>query len=602
MTCSSNTTCTPDPGPRRAVPHILAAMVLALSAPVGAASGNPAGTLVLQAKKDLAAGDGIAAEARLRQALDEGANRRAIAAYMGEAFLAQGDRERARQWLGAGAFSPSSALAGYRALARLEKDEGHFDAASAALDRARATAPDDPEVWVDIARLRYVAGDHLAAIAASDRALALGPQTVAALLLKGQFVRDSQGLVPALPWLEKAHRLDPDDLLVTGELAATLGELDEGTRALDLTRAMLARDPGNPRAYYIQAVMAARSGKYDLARTLLLKTRGALDGVPGAMLLEGIVELAAGNPGIAVESLEELVALQPGNARARDLLARALFLSGDYGYLVRRFGAAAADDDASPYFQTVVGRAYEILDRRDRAAPLLESAARGRARAVRANRLATAIGALLAQGNTNEADRLTRDWVRRNPAYYDNRSLAGDVALARGDADRALANYAVAARIRQPGSLMQRRFQAMLMAGRMEQAVDLSERYLASNPTSADALRTSGWLAAYAGRWDRARVLYEALEKRSARDVQLLCDLALVRLKTGDAPGALAAAREAYRLQRANPVAAQVLGMALTASGGPEAQAVALLAKARAIMGDSPALSEARIALANRPG
>ena len=63
------------------------ALVLAGAAAGQAAAPSGAETLITQARDDLARGDGLAAEVRLKQALDAGAPREAVAARMGEALL-----------------------------------------------------------------------------------------------------------------------------------------------------------------------------------------------------------------------------------------------------------------------------------------------------------------------------------------------------------------------------------------------------------------------------------------------------------------------------------------------------------------------------------
>ncbi len=602
MTCSSNTICRPERRLARTLllAGVLAAALLARSSPSSAASSAVAGNLILEAKEYLSRGDGIAAEVRLKEALGKGASRKSVAAYMGEALLEQDQPFRARKWLEAGEFTPSSAQAGYSALARLEWQDGRFGKAADAYDRALVIAPKDPELWVEIGRFRYAGGEHLLAIEASDHALRLDPENVRALELRGQFVRDRDGLAPSLEWFRKAHEQAPGDISVMGEYAATLGDMGQTVRMLALTRQMLDLDPGNPRAYYLQAVMAARAGRYKLARNLLRKTEGKLTDVPGAMLLQGVVEIAAGNYTLGVEALDPLVRMQPGNERARNLLARALFLSGDYRYLADRFAAAASGPDASPYLQVLVARALENIGKRDRAAPLLDSASQFDRRPVYPIATGTLIGNLLAQGRTDEAEAATRQWLAENPGYFDHYTLAGDVQLVLGRGREAMAQYANAARIRMPESLMARRFQAMLMAGEMEQAVALVEGYRRNNPSSREAIRLTAWLAAYSGDWPRARRFYEYLRDNGGeRDVQLLSDLALTQVRAGDAAAGEETARRAYRLQRSSPVAAQAWGLALVAKGTRKREALALLDKARAMMGDTPLLAEGRLKLAS---
>ncbi len=573
---------------------VLAAL-FALVLPVQAGASADAGSLIVEASQHLSRDEAVEAEVLLRKALDQGAARKAIAAYMGSALLKQEKPRQARRWLERGAFAPASAAFGFRALALLERTQGNLHAAGKAYDRAIAVTPRDATLWVEVARLRYIGGEHLLAIRAAEHALKLDLANVRALELKGQIERDRVGLVAALPWFEKAHRLAPEDISVLGEYAATAGEIGQASRMLQLTRRMLELDPDNARAFYLQAVMAARAGNYRLARVLMNKTLGKYRRVPGAMLLEGVIELGNGNYTLAVEALSPLQRKQPANARVRHLLARALFLGGEHKYLVERFATIAREPGAAPYLQMLVARAYENLGQRNLAAPYLEAAAQVRTRAVQPVASGSRIGELLASGQTAAAQDLVLTWLADNPDYFDHLTLAGDVALAKGSARSAMYYYKRAARIRMPESLMERRFQAMLMAGDMRQAHALVEAYLANHPRSASAMRLAGWLSAYTGDWDRARGIYETLRMNGAgRDVQLLSDLALTQLRTGDTIAAEESARTAYRLHRSNPVAAQALGMSLVGNQDHKPVARALLEKARAIMGDNPALAEAR--------
>src|SRR5690606_29964768 len=153
--------------------------------------------------------------------------------------LVQGDLAGARSWLEPGRFSPPTRQRGFHALARLEIIQGDFAAAARAFDQALAQGEDNAPLWVDIARLRYGNGEHRLAIAAADRALAGGPADPRALELRGQWLRDSQGLIAAIDWLEKALDAAPDDLGLLGEYAATLGEAGRNRDMLRVARRMV---------------------------------------------------------------------------------------------------------------------------------------------------------------------------------------------------------------------------------------------------------------------------------------------------------------------------------------------------------------------------
>src|SRR5690606_30187586 len=114
----------------------------------------------------------------------------------------------------------------------------------------------------------------------AERALVLGPKSPRALHFMGQLVRDSRGLRAGLGWFARGVVENPEDLLLLKDYAATLGELGRTKDMLRITRAMIALDPDNADAFFLQAVMAARAGKLNLARRLMWRTGDAYDEVP----------------------------------------------------------------------------------------------------------------------------------------------------------------------------------------------------------------------------------------------------------------------------------------------------------------------------------
>jgi tetratricopeptide (TPR) repeat protein len=569
-----------------------AAVFLALATSGAAQSLQQAAALVAKARSDLAQGDGIAAEARLKRAMDSGTAREAVAAYMGEALIDQGELDRAGDWLRPGAFTCQTAPRGFRTLARLEQMQGNLSAAGAAFDRVIALTPRDATLWVEIARLRYAGGEHMLAIDAADYAFRLDPGNVRTLELRGQIVRDQQGLAAALPWFEAALKKAPDDVSALGEYAATLGDLGRAREMLAATRRMLAVDPGNARAFYLQAVLAARAGNVELARNLMGRVGDRLKGIPAAQLFEGVLDLQAGNYVLAAEAFEELVRQQPDNSKAKLLLVRALYLSGEYRQLVIRFAEAGADRRAPAYLLMVLARSYEALGERDLAAPLLDRAA------------LTGASPSPDMLPPDPDDVASAEQARADrPGNFAAQAHAGDVQLALGHDDAALERYRLAARIRRSADLVLHMAEAYRETGRGGEAAALLDAYLADNPRSEAVARFVAREAAGRGDWRRARLLLDNLVANGAeRDVSVLTELSLARLRGGDAKAAEAIAREAYRIQRASPLAAQLWGLSLATLGERRPAAIALLAKTRQLTGDNPLLAEARLRLAGRRG
>jgi predicted Zn-dependent protease len=147
------------------------------------------------------------------------------------------------------------------------------------------------------------------------RAVKLKPNDIEAITLRGELTRSQYGLAAALPWFDRALELDEDNLSARLEKAATLGDMGRMKEMLAETRRVLEIAPNQPMAYYLQAMLAARARKFDLARSLYQKTGGALDTQPAGMLLASAIEFQTGAVEQAVTRLERLVALQPRTAR-----------------------------------------------------------------------------------------------------------------------------------------------------------------------------------------------------------------------------------------------------------------------------------------------
>ena len=598
---------------RRAPLLAVSAALLTLSAP-GRALPDPAQTSFAAATKALARGDGIAAEAELQRAARAGASRPELAAAMGEALIDQGAFDKARDWLAPGQFTPGEAAHGWRMLGKLERVSGNLAAAGTAFDRALLAAPNDPLLWVEIGRMRYSGGEQLQAIGAADRALAAAPDNPRALEFKAELMRDAQGYAAAIPLYQRALETSGNDLGLLGGYAAVLGEAGRAKDMLAVTRHMLELAPRNPRAFFLQAVLAARAGQIDLARALLNRTRNQLETLPAGMLLQGVLELEAGNANVAADKLAVLADRQPANQRVQLLLARALYAAGDYNQLFARFAALTQRSDAPPYLLTLLARAYEDQGNRAAAAPLLDRAAavslpglqpifEPDAPSVLGPRFAAApaapgqavpyVRSLLFAQNNGAAAQAASQFLELRPGSGDALALLGDVELVSGAPGRALEHYARAAQVRFSDLLLLRIAVAYERLGQGGAAQPVVAQYLAAFPGSRLAARMAANHAALAGDWPTALLLLERLRARGGnRDVRLLADLSLAQLRGGDPLAALASAQRAWQLQPSSPVAAQALGMALAAARKDAVGARQLLAQARRIGGDNPLLQE----------
>lgn len=445
----------------------------------------------------IAAGDGKSAEAALRRELASGTDVSEIAPYLGEAELLQGNLREAERWLTRHTFSADTASHGYRMLGRLRMQQGDFPAAGRAFDRALAANAEDSDLWVDIGRLRWRGGEQAQAHEASQFALRHGPANPAAILFRAQHARETHGNRAALQLLEQGLDLAPENPDLLAEYAATLGDLGRASDMLAITRKLATAAPNHSRALFLQAVLAARAGRTDLASALLQRSGEIERQLPAAIVLQALIDMEAGNYASAAKSLNLLARRQPDNIRIQSLLARALALGGNHRELVARF----SDRAPTPYIAMLVGRGYEALGDRRNAATFIDAAIAGpgmRAVTIRdgsvgdsgpdieGSSVVMRVRDRIARGRVAEGRAMAEAFLARNPGSSDAAALAGDAALAAGDAQGAVKNYRRALAIRRTWPLVKRMAAALDLSGETDAATNLIADYLDGEPRSAD--------------------------------------------------------------------------------------------------------------------
>ncbi|MCG6119694.1 MAG: tetratricopeptide repeat protein [Blastomonas sp.] len=559
---------------------------------------------IAQARVFLSLFDAAGAEAELTRALELGAERLVVRAPMVEALLLQGRADAALAWLSEGPVPAGDAGYAARTLGRAQLALGNMDASRAAFDRALQFAPDDSMLWTDIARFRIASGDQAGGVDAADHAVKLNSGNVRALQLRGELVRSQFGLAASLPWFERALAIDPNDVSVLGEYAATLGDMGRMRDMLAAARQIVALQPDNPRGYFLQAVLAARAGRYSLARNLIQKTGGALERVPAVMQVEGVVEFQLGNYRQAIDRFEKLADAQPHNRRAAELLARALYAEGEHEVLLARFRPVANQGGTSAYLLTLVARSLEAIgegaqatDYLARAAEpdtapmvrlaeadepwMLADAARAAPRDARA--VIPYVRMLVANGDFAQAAEFAEPLAEANPGVPDAQMLLGDVRFASGDAAAALAVYRRAAEIRLSEPVVRRLSLALRETGNADEADALLVRFVGYSPANTGGLRLLANAYIDRANWPGAILTLSALHARLGNNQPLLlADLALARLRSGDESRAAHDARLAYRVQPANTLATHMRGLTLAEQGERSMVAVEMLEKAEA--------------------
>ena len=577
----------------------LAALALLAVLPTRADVPVAGDELIAQGRAALARGDAITAQLRFETAVKGGVPLSDVRHLLAHAYLLQGNAPRVRELANA-----EKTLPPYRAYAARMRAGVAADGAAALRELAFAAqlAPEDTLIWSDIARARFGTGDVAGALAAADRAVALDPQNVDALIQSGNLLRDRYGYAAALPWYERALSVQPGNIAAMLERAATLGELGRNRDMLAQTRAVLVADSGNAQAFYLQAVLAARAGDWGLARSILYRIGPRLNGVPGFHLLAGVVDLAQGSEEQALNNLRAVVERQPDNMIARRLLGRTLWSSGDDRGAIDILRPIADRPDADSYTLTVMGRACEHLGDRaaagrylDRAAQPLRPAATSFAAAGRGP--VADMRQLVALGRVGEAIDIAQGIERANLGSPGAMMLVGDTLGAAGRWRDASEAYRRAANLQFSEGIALRLIDALRRAGDSAAALAVVNVFVTQYPKSI-AARLLASDAALAGKqWDRAGGLLDGVRVALGdRNATLLNNLGWARSNQNRGGDAVTLARAAYLLNPNSPPVAASYGW-FANNTGDRATGVALLEKAVALAPDIPAY-RARLAKA----
>ncbi|HEY0043337.1 MAG TPA: tetratricopeptide repeat protein [Allosphingosinicella sp.] len=568
------------------------------------ANPNDAKLRIVQAQTYLQLNDGVAAEAEIGRARALGTPVAETAHLLAHALILQEKPDAAIAE--ANKAGPKYAAYAARMRGRAYIALNDQPKAAEAFNQALAASPRDSQLWTDILRFRRASGELGGAIEAADRAVSLDPKNIDALQLRGELTRSQYGLAASLPWFDRALQIDPEHVPSLVERAATLGDMGRMTEMLAETRKVLAIAPDHPVAFYLQAMLAARAKKFELARSLYQKTGGRFDDQPAGMLLASAIEFETGAAEQAIARLQKLVGAQPDNVKARRLLAAAQWRKGDAPGTIQTLRPLAERPDADAYVLTLIGKAYTKQGDTQQASIFLARAAEPGRRSTTAlianpvddskldvmrrnadakpgepNLQIQLIRALLGKGMGDEALQRARRLQGSHPGAPDAHVLVGDALGIRGDYAGAAAEYRKAANIAFTEPVAMRLVEALHNSGNAAGAAQVLQLFLQQNPQNVPAQVLAANSFLQAKQWDGAIRIYENLRKRLGdRDATVLNNLAWAYSEKGDYDSAIPVARKAWELDRKNPATTDTLGWLLYKSGQDKAQGLALLVQA----------------------
>jgi tetratricopeptide (TPR) repeat protein len=565
---------------------------------------NPrlADALILQAEVALEMFDGATGRIALEKAVERGIDQLQVQHLLGHALYLEGDFQRAESLLESNEIPKKYKAYALRILGKVNLAQGRIDASRKAFDGAIALDRDNSLLWTDIGTFRLTLADQKGAIEAADHAVQLDNRNVRALELRARLVRSQYGLAAALPWFEGGLALNPDDIPLLEEYAATLGELGRARDMLKVVRKILTLNARNGRAFYMQAVIAARAGDYALAQRILLLAGAQINETPGAMLVSAISEYQLGNFHRSADILERLTATQPNNLGARKLLARAKQSAGENFDALDAIKPLVDRGQADSYSAMIAARAFEATGERSKAVGGLSEASRVAVRktvpisAELSLRMAqegaqknpgdaryaiTYIRALMREGMPESALIEAKKLQADNPGVPEAHILAGDVQVARGQYSAAIIDFQNARQINFSEGVMLRLVDVHRRLNQGVNALAVLSDFTNFNPSNLSAQRLVAYVLLDEGRWNEAIPLLEKLRARVGYNDSIL-NANIARAYSGAAQhdDAIFNAETAYRIDPANAMVTMVYAQVLLKSGQRPKAAVELFEKA----------------------
>lgn len=541
---------------------------------------------VLLGKALLSRGDAGSAEVEFQEAIRLGVDRAEVALPLAQALTIQGKQQQVFEdpRLAPNGLPPTVQFLMLLHRASAYSDVGDVRNALKSIEAARALAPTNPDSWLTEVPVRIRSRQLQEALAAAEQALKLAPNSAEAFYQKGS-VQHVQGQIrQALESYDRSIQLSEEHFEARMARAGIRFDLNRDADASEDLRALQGIAPNEPRATYLRALLAERSGDAAATKKLLLQVTELLDPVPieviryrpQTLLLNGLahfglnqldrakpyleyalrlqpnspitklvaqIAIREGNQGRAIELLETYLRGQPGDGQALLMLASAHMSQGRYGKATTIMQEALRAKD-SPEFRTTLGISLLNNGQSGNALVELERAFRTDPKQTYAGM--ALVGLYLNNGQVEKARKSVDAMLKVAPKNATLHVLKGQTLSRAGDHAAARAAYEQALVIDKAlveahigvarADIALRRFEAARKR--------LADQLKASERNSTILYEMAVLSEAQNKDQDALDWLLKAVEASGPRDTRANLSLVAWYLRKFDAPKALGAARQ----------------------------------------------------------
>ena len=502
----------------------------------------------------------------------------------GETYLANGDIHEASAYYTAASESRSQKAVARTRLGQIALATGDIDSGIRELEAV--TEQDGAPIQADLALIAgYVRGNELdRALQAAQRLVKKQPGRPLAYQLLGSVHLAKKDSAGAREQFEKALELSPGYL----PAAASLSKLDiEANKPADARRrfdAVVAKEPNNEQALLGLADVMLRTGVAgpEIAATL---QRATLVNPHSSSARFALIahHLRVKEPGLALAAAQEAAAAFPNDTQILYALGRAQEAAGQANQAIETFNQLAALEPQSRFPLMQLAAVHARRADYGKVVNALQ-----RAQKIFANDPSTVrdlVAGYLLSGKPDEAVKQARALQASAPKIPAGYLLEGDVRAAAKqwpDAERA---YRAGLRTApHSGVLALKLHGALAASGQNSEAEVFARKWLAEHPKDTVLRVSLAERALRAGDLRSAVALYQTVIEQEPNNAVALNNLAWASAQLGD-PKAIGYAQRAVQIAPQNAAALDTLGSLLVAAGDAE-NGVEYLSRAKALAPD----------------
>jgi len=261
-------------------------------------------------------------------------------------------------------------------------NEGKLTQAIQAYEQAIIADPNNPALYVTLARIQVFAGDYQAAITNAENALLKNPNNPLAHAVHGWALSQSGDHLAAEAAIKKALELDPNSALAHAYYAEILlnkGLLEDFNQAAAESRRAMELDPNLLEVHRARGLVLLNSGPENLGQAIQeLKAAIAInDKIADLHLNLGFAYRLAGENDLAVDELLAAYALNPKDYNIPTEISFAYANEGQFGKAAQYAEDAVKIAPSNPKMHGNLGIMYYRNNDLDKAATHLALAVRG---------------------------------------------------------------------------------------------------------------------------------------------------------------------------------------------------------------------------------